>query len=312
MEEFETPEVERVEQTEVPDSPESHVADETPAYEPNFKYRVGDSELEFDERVRSVVTSKEHEDYLRDLYTKAHGLDLAKSRHEEKQKEWQKTFSEYSQLQETFGKVQDSFSKLDAIKDSDFGLFQKRLQISDQAVLRRALEIAQVHDNPQERDRLERSYQDRIQKQDYQDRLSHDQQAFRQQSQTMQAQLHEMKMAQAMANQEIQKFASEYDRRLGQPGAFVEEVNRLGTIEYHASNGRYLDPSVAVSQAHQRLSKLIGPLNEAVPASTPQAKDPEAPKRPALPNMGTGRTGTAVSKKPRTLDDIRKLANQLE
>ena len=49
-------------------SSEVAAAASEPAYAPNYKFKVKDKELEFDDFVRGAVTSKEHEAKLRDLY----------------------------------------------------------------------------------------------------------------------------------------------------------------------------------------------------------------------------------------------------
>jgi hypothetical protein len=277
---------------------------ETQDYQPNFKFRVDEKEFEFDDRIRPLITDKESEEYFRDIYTKAHGLELVKQRAEEHKKKYQETSSQYGDLRNQFDHVQNTLQKINALKGDDFGTFQKVWEIPDAAILRRASEILGTHDNPEARDRVEKGYRDRIEMLQYEDRINREGQV----SQAMQRQLHEMKMDRALTDPEIQRFSKEYDRRVGQQGAFIEEVNRLGTIEFH--QGRYLDPQVAVSQAFQRLSKLV-PVTETQPASSQRKVTEQAPKAP-LPNMGSGRSGSAVKKKISSIADLRKLAQQME
>jgi hypothetical protein len=56
---------------------------EEPEYVPNYSYKVKDQELEFDELLKTAVTSKESEELLRDLHTKAAGLDSYKNKYSE-------------------------------------------------------------------------------------------------------------------------------------------------------------------------------------------------------------------------------------
>lgn len=275
-----------------------------PEYQPNYKFSVGDKELEFDERVRSLITDKESEEYFRDIYTKAHGLELSKQRSEETRKKYEETTRTFGELRTQFDHVQTTLKKLNELKSGDFGTFQKVWEIPDAEILRRASEIVKTHDDPEARDRLERYYGERVEALKYQDRSERDNQS----SQILQRQIHEMKMERAMSEPEIQRFSKEYDRRIGQAGAFAEEVARLGTIEFH--QGRYLDPQVAVSQAFQRLSKLV-PLSDAEPASSQQKPREQARSAP-LPNLGTGRSGSSVKKKITSLNDLRKIARQME
>ncbi|HYX39924.1 MAG TPA: hypothetical protein VE954_43060 [Oligoflexus sp.] len=313
---IENPSVESIENTQEPeiqqDTPQGEAAAEIEAYSPDFKFKVGESEHEFDERVRGVLKSKEDEEYFRDLYTKAYGLDVVKKRHEEKwnakEQEWQTKESEYSGLRSQFDRVQNTIQKLNTLKGQDFGVFQKAWDIPNQAILQRASEILQVHGDPEAQARADKVYADRLQMLQYEDRVN-------QESQTQQAmtrQLHEMKLHQALMSPDIIQFAAEYDKRMGQ-GAFLEEVNMVGTIDHAAGKG-YTDPKDAVTRAQQKLAKLIGPLGSSPASVSPPAASQQQQKpvqRPALPNLGSGRTGTAVSKKPKTMADLKKLAEQL-
>lgn len=49
-----------------------------PEYKPDFSYKVYDTVKEFDPRLRSVIKSKDDEAYIRDIVTKAEGLEINK------------------------------------------------------------------------------------------------------------------------------------------------------------------------------------------------------------------------------------------
>lgn len=311
---FENPEVESIEnnsqepEIQTEHTPEGEGAEETPQYSPDFKFRVGESEHEFDERIKAsgLIKTKEDEEYFRDLYTKAYGLDVVKKRHEEKEQKWQSKESEFSSLRSQYDRVQNTIQKLNTLKGEDFGVFQKAWEIPDQVVLQRASEILQIHGDPQAQARADKAFQDRLQAMQYEDRVNQESQ----QNFAVQRQLHEMKLEHALMSPDISKFAAEYDKRMG-PGAFREEVNLIGTIDHSAGRG-YTDPKDAVIRAHQKLAKLIGPLETPASTSPAASSQQKAPQRPALPNLGSGRTGTPVSKKPRSIADLKKLAEQLE
>lgn len=57
-------------------------AEEPQQYQPDFTFTVMDEKREFDERLRGYIKSKDEEDLIRDLYTKAAGLDVVKSKYE--------------------------------------------------------------------------------------------------------------------------------------------------------------------------------------------------------------------------------------
>lgn len=69
-------------------------------YTPTLKYKVKDKEFEFDPRLKDVIKSKKDEEYFRDLYTKAAGLDTYKSRSSELENQAKQLLAGYTKLQE--------------------------------------------------------------------------------------------------------------------------------------------------------------------------------------------------------------------
>src|SRR5688500_3044500 len=55
---------------------------EVPQYTPNYKFKVMDEEKEFDDFLKGAIKTKEDEEKLRDIVTKAYGLDAHKKTHE--------------------------------------------------------------------------------------------------------------------------------------------------------------------------------------------------------------------------------------
>ena len=47
------------------DEGNEEVSTESDAFEPNYSYKVKDEEFEFDDRVKSIIKTKEDEDYFR-------------------------------------------------------------------------------------------------------------------------------------------------------------------------------------------------------------------------------------------------------
>jgi hypothetical protein len=125
--------------------------------------------------------------------------------------------------------------------------------------------------------------------------------SFSQQSQQLQREMHSLKMAQAFNDPEIQRFEREYDKRMG-AGEFRKEVNNFGSLAFHS--GQYMEPQVTVRSVYDRQKKIFGSLETPQPEAQPKA---ESRARP-LPNMGSGKTGSPVPKRPRTTDELRKLA----
>lgn len=289
------------------EAPTEALAAAVPEYTPNFKFKVRDEEHEFDERIRPAVTSKEAEDHLRDVYTKAYGLDGVKKRAEDFERNWNEEKTRYQDLHSKHETLNNVLSRVAEIRQKDFGTFQKVWEIPDKAVLDRAREILSVMEDRDGQERLNRIYDDRVQALNQQGRLQQESQ----QSQALHMQMHSMKMENALLSPEVSSFAAEYDKRMG-PGSFRREVDSFGALEYHNNNRRYVEPQVAVSTVHQRLKTLMGSVTPAPAAAA--SEEPNDPiKVQPIPNMGSGKTGAPVARKKfSSVEEMRQYAKSLE
>jgi hypothetical protein len=123
-----------------------------PAYEPNYGYKVKDEELEFDEIWKGNVTSKEHEEHLRDLYTSRAGL------HQYKEK--------YSTLENDYGSMRSQNEKLvggykaimDARDKGDFQGLSELLGIDTEYTAKMALAMDDYKNLPEEQKTILQNY----------------------------------------------------------------------------------------------------------------------------------------------------------
>jgi len=293
MDEFDSPEV--LDTDSGVESPEP--ASEEPEYQPNYSFKVKDDEHEFDEWVRPSITSKENEDKLRDLYTKAYGLDSVKSRADDFERKYSDVNGKYGSLNQQWEQMSNGLQKINDMKEKDFGTFRKVWQIPDHKILEAASEIMQYMQNPELKAQYDANQERSIQMLQQEQSLSQ----YTQQTQQMQRQMHDMKMMQAYSDPEVSRFEKEFDKRMG-AGAFKKEVNDYGSLQFH--NGQYLEPSAVVGSTYQRMKSLLGEVQ------AQQTEVPQVPQRASasLPNLGSGKTGSAVKKRLQSTDDLRKLA----
>ena len=293
MEDLDSPEVLDVDSG--VESPEP--MSEEPEYQPNYSFKVKDDEHEFDEWVRPSITSKEHEDKLRDLYTKAYGLDSVKSRADDFERKYSDVNGKYGSLNQQWEQMSNGLHKINDMKEKDFGTFRKVWQIPDHKILEAASEIMQYMQNPELKAQYDANQERSIQMLQQEQSLSQ----YTQQTQQMQRQMHDMKMMQAYSDPEVSRFEKEFDKRMG-AGAFKKEVNDYGSLQFH--NGQYLEPSAVVGSTYQRMKSLLGEVQ------AQQTEVPQVPQRASasLPNLGSGKTGSAVKKRLQSTDDLRKLA----
>src|SRR5574343_1562020 len=78
-----------LEQSTQAEQPEASVEPEVPAYQPTYKFKVKDQELEFDDLFKPLVTSKEAEAKIREFHEKYHGIEEVKKHRDEIRQNWE-------------------------------------------------------------------------------------------------------------------------------------------------------------------------------------------------------------------------------
>ena len=279
------------------------VVPEAPAYEPNFDYQIRGEKFTFDERLHSGVKDKDTEDFLRDTFTKAHGLDSVKTRLDESETKYGDLQSKFDQSRVENENFRGNLDHLNNLKENDPLGFQRQWGLSDKWVLDRASSILEHQDNPAQGQLAEQAYNAR------QENFTQQQTMTRESARTesMERELHTVKMTQAMNHEGISDFAKSYDQRMG-AGAFKAQVDDYGSLQYHQTQ-RYVDPQVAVTEVFGRLQKMWSP-DPAAPVSL-DSGGAAPPRIPAMPNMGVGRSGTPTTKRFNTLAELRAHAQTL-
>lgn len=281
------------------------VADATPTtpdeYTPDFSYQIRGEQFTFDERLHSAVKDKATEDFLRDTFTKAHGLDAVKSRLDESETKYGDLQSQFNQSQLENENFRGNLEHLNDLKESDPLGFQKQWGLTDKWVLDRATSILDHHDNPVQGQLAEQAYNAREVNRSNQQSMT----VESARSQRIERELHDVKMTQAMNHSNISDFAKSYDEKMG-VGSFKREVDDFGSLQYHQSQ-RYVDPQAAVTEVHGRLQKMFTPPEAVTSLNPGAAQQPQT----AIPNMGGGISGTPTTKRFNTLADLRAHAQAL-
>ena len=139
-------------------------------YTPSFTYKVKDEEREFDERLREVIRDKETEEYLRDLYTRADGLDTYK----QKLSEREQALQDLEQYRTKAIQMQEGFTQLKQFRDNgDYRRLFSSVGLNDDQILEYALKLAEEQEMPEQ-------YRQTVQeKRQYEDQLYEMQQKMR-------------------------------------------------------------------------------------------------------------------------------------
>lgn len=266
-----------------------------PAYNPNYKFSVMDKEHEVDEWARPLIKDPEMEKKVKELYTKAYGLDYTKQRATEMEGELGKYKESYTGL---YKDVEEAVSLKNA-GDLD-GFFQKVGLSNDKIydwilakINRQNLppEQKQVYEQLEAKNRAEREWEKQFTQ-------------LNTQYQTMAEKNREMEVDFALAKPDVQETVNRYDSLNGK-GAFKRFVAEYGFL-HHSQTGQ--DPTVemAVSAVMKRIGGLIASPQA---ANIPTASG-EKPL-PVIPNV-SGRNISPTRRSPRSLSDLKKLADEAQ
>lgn len=272
---------------------------EEPEYVPNYKFKVLDEEREFDEFIRAAVT-KDNEGQIRELYEKAHGLEHVKTKHQD-------ATQKLSKVEGDYGQFQAEIKEILGFRDTDLGIFFDKVKLPKQAVAQWVLSELQKEELPEghkkvynELDGLKREVHNLKKANSDLDELRINELV----------QAHSNQLNQELTQPDVAPLVSAFDTRLAKPGAFRDMVIRHANAELEQSKGaRDLSPGDAVKE-------VINILGLQTQASSPNATPNGSAAAPkvvkdappvVLPNLGSG-TRSATRKQPRSLDELRKMA----
>lgn len=279
---------------EAPAAPEGAPPEPEPApYEPNLEFTVKDEKHQFDEQFKDWVTNKEREDQLRDLYTRAYGLDGVKSKYQEARERLEPLES----LNTTWNQLNEMY------KAGDYTNFFKGLGVSKDAVYKYAQELLQYNDlTPEERAEYDRSVTERSELANLRQEVSSLKDAQYQSAVTTRSQ----ELTSALASPDVAQIVDKYDAVHGS-GSFYELARTTGANHY-ASTG--YDPSVGEVIGHLKsqfgvfmTEQQAAPQNPMGTVNAPQAK-------PVIPNINGREGSTPTAKEVRSVDQLRKIYNQ--
>lgn len=291
-----------------------------PADDPNMswstnrEYSVLGEKKMMPEDLGEFITSQQEEDYYRDLYTKAGGLDWVKEDAAKKEASLTELTEKHQAMDAEYGQVKQGMDRLAQLRESDFTAFARHWNVTDGQILARATEILELQDKgPEAQRQFESDFAAR--QQGYQNEQTAQQ--VTQQNDQMGRQLHDLKMQNALAAPDIAAFAAQFDQRLG-AGAFAAQVQDYGQLKF-AQTQTYVEPSLAVVEVYKRNQALIpnmAPAAQQPPGMQQNGSGEAHPNDPLevtrIPNLGTGLPGAPVRTRVKTVADLRKLSASLQ
>lgn len=274
-------------------------------YTPNYTYRFRNEDLEFDEFIKPVINSLETEEQIRELYTRSKGLDNVKTRFEETRQRMADLELETQRYKEENEFATQGIEGLKKLALDDFPSFAHIIGLDDKTVLSYANRRLDYQEKPEhERAEIDREMTSRASQ--YTQTLELEK--LRRQNEGLMRAQHEKEMSHALSMPEISKFQSVFDKRMGKDGTFMDYVRQHGSNEFKRTK-QYVPPLVAVQSVYNQFKPLFMDALDEV--SNKEEANSSGAKKKAPRNLGPGRSTTPVNKKYKSLDDLRKRANEL-
>lgn len=274
---------------------------ESPAYTPNFKFKVQKNEYEIDPLFHGVIKDADTEKKVKEIYQKAYGLDIVKSAYERDSQEFKNVKTAHQHVMTQLSDIKEDYER-----GNMEGVFTK-LGIPKEKVLQWLVNEAQYSElGPEQQDLIkkqrlaeERAYA--LEKQNMQSQQSYE---------SLQAQIKRLELERVLDKPDVKSFSDEFDAKAGQPGAFWNAVAEHGEM---VALTRKID--LTAEQAVNEVMKRYGMFY-----SKPQSQQAQGPtqtnqqsqsKPPVIPNI-SGKSHAPVDRSPKSIEDLKKIAQQLQ
>lgn len=286
----------------------SKSGDAQAAYVLNKKFKVLDKEQEFDDFIASHIKDADSEKKVRELYEKAYGLDHVKAERAQERAAREKSENNLNNL---IREIQDVSTHA---RNKDFGRMLKELQIKKEDLAAWLVQQHEVETNlstlPEP---VRKAYNEFGTLKEQNEALARKVEALESGSQDSAVQARATELKSSLQAPDVAKFVTEFDARVGKPGAFEDQVMRYGYSEWQLHKR-----DVSAKEAVDEVLKFLGhSIQAASPAATPnESATPRPvvitpPKATVIPNVGAGTSAASTMKRPTSIDDLRKMAQAM-
>lgn len=281
---------------------------EAPAYNPNFKFKVMDKEHEIAEMFRPLIKDAETEKQIKELHEKAYGLDTVKNRFNETREQFKTTKQKLDQYDTQLNELRETF------KRGDIDSWLKMMGVPEEKILQYVINKAQYQQLPPEQRKVLDEKRAAEQKAFA---LEKERTHFQQQLQEQGRQAKQFALQVELAKPDVNAFADQFNKAVGRPDAFFEEIRQAGINAWNESNGQVdLSPEQAIQQVMARWGAIAKPAQAPIipPQGNAQPTAPQAPapaqKAPSIPNVAGRQSSSVAKSKPKSIADLKKLAAQ--
>jgi len=281
---------------------------EAPEYEPDFSYEIKGEKREFPEWMKGAVKSKEHEELLRDQFTKLDGFDGIKESRSKIETDFNTFKEQVNPALESLNTFNENLNKGDfnsafqmaGIKDEHLVSHMFSNEDSIKKVEQKLSEYYQMQDSGP---KAQEAYLNANKYTQENQKLNYELQSTQQQLQSIQRQSFDQTLGQAIdSNLDA---VSKYEQTNGQ-GSFEKFARAVGDMEW--KNGNQMQPNALVSHVVKMLGYSNTPNTQ--PNETVNNTVTQEQKKPAvLPNIGGASSVSKVGKVATSMDEFKNMMN---
>jgi hypothetical protein len=290
-------------------SVDGQVAPAVNPYTPNYKVSVRKKEFEIPEEFRPLMTDKDKEKKLHDIFTAVHGIDEVKTHRDQVIGE----FQSYRQQTEPLLQIAQQVDYLRA--KGDLGTTLELLGWTKDQAFKWAIKQAELENlPPEQRQVYDSQREESLRVYELEQKLK----SYDQQFQNLTVQNRTSELSQAMSRSDVAQFAKEFDSRMSQlppeeQTTFQDEVISLGQA-YWLKHKVDKPAGELVNEILRKYAwQMNQPASEMAQAAQMQQQTQQSnnqPKQvPVIPNTGSGQVAP-VSRKPQSLDDLKKIRQE--
>jgi hypothetical protein len=272
------------------------------AYVPNYKYKVAGQEKELDEFWRPLLKDADSEARVKKTMSQVEAFDFMRERKEHFEKNFSNLTGDYDNLA---GAV-DRFDK--SVAADDLSSAFRIAGIKKEAVYKWVAQQLQYDElPPEQRQQIEAAEASRMQKFDYEDKITR----MEKQYQTQAVQTRTMQLDMALLKPEVANFAQSWDQS-AEPGFTFRDTVAAEARRVYFETGQDLSPEQAVTMVMNRFGRFVSAGNAASPASqTPAVAAPRvATPPPVIPNVG-GKAASPIKKVPKSIEDLKAIERSM-
>lgn len=265
-----------------------------------------DKEHKIDDFLAGSIKDAETEKKVKELYEKAYGLDVVKPRFQQERQAHAEVKREYQELQGQLGELRQDYQR------GDFDSFFAKLRIPEEKLLQWMYDKITYNQLPPE------------QRAPIEARKASDQRAWQaeQRAAQMESVANERAVEAkryglevALARPDVKTFVDNFNARAGKPDAIFDAIYDVGETAWVRSQGTVdLTPEQAIHEVMKRYQGFLSqPTQDAAgnsqnPASAAAVAQAQGGQVPVIPNVGGRTTSPTKAARPKSIDDLKKLA----